>query len=198
MRELGKIDIIGIYTKYFIQMFRYGKNEIYVVTTRFTNATWDINCRWRQSRKKLGCLYTVPRRPPPIIPLDTVMIVIEMNNEGIGQSPNGRVEGLGLCINRPLVSNLVVYGKRQYDRVAYAGRYRVDRNDLDERLLKRLEKLCFNGNCHLKRGSGFTSLPIAWLGKSLAHELRVSFRGAHNRFLEHKSNIMRLETVSRT
>lgn len=179
-------------------MFHYGKNKVYVVTTRFTDKTWATNCRWRKIRGKHGCLYGVPRRPPPGIPLDGVMIIIEMNNDGTGISSNGRVEGIGLCINKPLEANLVVYGQRKFDRIMYAGRYRIDREDLDKKLLATLERLCFDGNCHLKRGSGFTSLPNEWLSKQLALDLRESFRGAHRRFLEHKGGSVGVETISST
>ena len=166
-------------------MFRYGKNEVYVVTTRFTDETWATNRRWREAKSKRGCLYGVPRRSLSSVTLGGVMIVIEMNNEGIGVSPNGRIEGLGLCVNKPLEANLVVYGQRKFDRVMYAGRYRIDREDLDKNLVETLERLCFDGNCHLKRGTGFTSLPKSWLSKNLARRLRESFRGAHRRFLEY-------------
>ena len=176
-------------------MFRYGNNKLHVVTTRFTDETWAANRRWREARGKRGCLYGVPRRPPPSVPLDGVMIVIEMNNEGVGASSNGRIEGLGLCINKPLEAKLVVYGERKFDRVMYAGRYRVDREDIDKNLLETLERLCFDGNCHLKRGSGFTSLPKEWLSKQLARDLRESFRGAHRRFLEHQGGGVGVETI---
>ena len=179
-------------------MFRYGKNEVYVVTTRFTNETWATNCRWRETRGKRGCLYGVPRRPPPSVPQGGVMIVIEMNNEGMGTSPNGRIEGLGLCINKPLEAKLLVYGERKFDRVMYAGRYRIDREDLDKNIVETLERLCFDGNCHLKRGTGFTSLPKAWLGTHLARSLRESFRGTHRRFLEYQNCSIGVETVGGT
>ena len=110
-----------------------------------------------------------------------------MNNDALSEGREGkgrgRIEGIGLCINKPLSARIAVYGQHKYDRVIYAGRYRVDRSQLNHMLCQRLDELCFQGNCHLKRGIGFTSIPNAWLGRDLAVALRGAFRGAHKRFL---------------
>ena len=186
------------------QMFRYGKNEVYVVTTRFSEQTWSLNKGWRERRGKLGCLYGQPRAPSAVVPDNAVMMVIEMNNDALpsdreeGQiAPRGRVEGLGLCINKPLPVKLAVYGQRRYDRIIYAGRYRVDRSQMDSALRQHLDAICFRGNCHMKRGIGFTSLPDGWLGRDLAGALRSAFRGAHKRFLTQQLGSRRVEAVSR-
>ena len=186
-------------------MFRYGKNEVYVMTTRFSGETWSLNKQWRERRGKHGCLYGQPRAPSAEVPENAVMMVIEMNNDALpsgldrgGQTgPRGRVEGIGLCINKPLSARIAVYGQRRYDRVVYAGRYRVDRSQIDVALSQRLDVLCFRGNCHLKRGIGFTSLPEGWLGRDLAVALRGVFRGAHKRFLAQQLGSGQVEAVSR-
>ena len=159
-------------------MFRYAGHEVYVVTTRFSERTWRQNKEWREKRGKLGCLYGQPRTTMSAVPEGAVMIVVEMNND-VGKL--GRVEGLGLCYNRPLDAVLRVYGQRQYDRVVYAGKYRVDRQYLDAQLLDKLEQLCFTGQCHLKRGIGFTSMPSTWISKELATGLRRAFYGCDKR-----------------
>lgn len=158
-------------------MFRYGGHEIHVVTTRFSRETWGQNRTWREAKQKLGCLYGLPRETTASIPKGAVMIVIEMNND------EERIEGIGLCKNEKLSVPLRIYGQRRYDRVAYAGKYRVDRVHLDPGLIRRLEFLCFVGQDHLKRGIGFTYLPQAWLSKELAVKLRAVFRGGKTRYL---------------
>lgn len=168
-------------------MFRYAGHEIYVVTTRFSEATWQQNKSWREKRGKLGCLYGQPRITNTAIPKNALMIVVEMNND------EGRIEGLGLCHNEPLQAVLRVYGQRQYDRVMYAGKYRVDRRDISTQLLEKLEQLCFTGQCHLKRGIGFTSLPSTWLSKDLATALRGAFYGCDNRRARMQRRIVDVE-----
>ena len=175
-------------------MFRYAGHDVYVVTTRFSEKTWHQNKTWRESRGKLGCLYGQPRKTLAAIPDDAVMVVIEMNNDG-GQL--GRVEGLGLCYNRPLDAVLRIYGQRQYDRVVYAGKYRVDRAHLDTQLVEKLEQLCFSGQCHLKRGIGFTSLPASWLSKDLAKSLRGAFYGCGERRARLERCVVKVESPGR-
>lgn len=172
-------------------MFRYGKHEIHVVTTRFSRQTWIQNQDWREKKGKRGCLYGQPRVTTSDIPVGATMIVIEMNNDSC------KVEGLGLCLNKPLDVSLCIYGQRQYDRVAYAGRYRVGREFLDSALCEKLERLCFSGQCHLKRGIGFTSLPKQWLSKGLARSLREAFRGCGKRFAAAKERTIQVEPPGR-
>jgi hypothetical protein len=174
-------------------MFRYGKGEVHVVTTRFSVTTWAQNERWRTRRKKHGCLYGQPRTTGARIPSGTTMIVIEMNNDVRGEKTRGRVEGLGLCVNRPLEAQLVVYGQWQYDRVFYAGSHRLDREELPPKLVQRLEYLCFAGQGHLKRGIGFTSLPQAWISIELARELRRVWRNHSRTLRELKHRVVHVE-----
>ena len=44
----------------------------------------------------------------------------------------------------------------------FVGKHRIDRNDMDEmeeRVMKALDIICFKGNHHMKRGHGLLSFP---------------------------------------
>ena len=55
----------------------------YIVTTRFTNATWEVNQRWKKKHNWKGCIYGVPTLISDYsqIPRGSLVYVIEMNNE---------------------------------------------------------------------------------------------------------------------
>ena len=137
-------------------MFKTPANHpVYVLTTRFNNATFAENAKWRERSEHPGCVYCSPIAMPKAVPPDAIILMIEMNNE-----PN-HITGFGMLINKRKIGNLI-YEDRNYNRYVYKGDIRADREWLlsqNESLIKKLENLIFTGKDHIKRGVGFTSIP---------------------------------------
>ena len=137
-------------------MFKTPANHpVYVLTTRFNNATFAENAKWREKSQHPGCVYCSPIAMPKAVPPEAIILMIEMNNE-----PN-QIAGFGMLINKRKIGNLI-YEDRNYNRYVYKGDIRADREWLltqNATLIKKLETLIFTGKDHIKRGVGFTSIP---------------------------------------
>ena len=138
-----------------------------LVTSRFTNDTLETNRNYKQKKKIAGCIYGSPQEMSPKIMYDSLVFVIEMNND------TDKIEGIGLIRNRPhLDKYYIIYNHCDYNRYVYKSNYRIDRETLWEHnrvLVKVLEYVLFGEKTHLKRGSGFTSVTQKFL-KSKNHE----------------------------
>ena len=66
----------------------------YIATTRFNNATWNENTRWKQTNNWDGCIYNSPTELPINIPYQALVFVLEMNND------TNQIMGVGLIRNR--------------------------------------------------------------------------------------------------
>jgi hypothetical protein len=131
----------------------------FLVTSRFNNSTWEENQRFRDKLKdKIGCIYCSPDRISEQIPLDTIVFVLEMNND------TNQIMGIGMIRNHPKINRYQVYENGNYNRYNYMGKYRVDRAEMvseeEQLLLAVLDTLCFKGNKHMKRGQGLKCFPI--------------------------------------
>ena len=134
-----------------------------LATTRFTNETWSENVRWRSTNTAAKCIYGTPIQMSAKVPLDTNVFVLEMNNE-IDQ-----IMGIGLVKNQSIAGKYIVYSNGNYNRYIYAGKTRIDREEmteLEKPVLQLLEELCFRGINHSKRGQGITAFPIKLQYKS--------------------------------
>ena len=70
--------------------------------------------------------------------------------------------GIGLIRNHPICGKHRIYRNGNYNRYAYIGSKRIDREELDheeEKIIKAFDILCFKGDKHMKRGSGITCFP---------------------------------------
>ena len=139
-----------------------------IMTTRFTEQTWDQHVRWREQHMKKGCIYTSPRMITQRIPYNTTLYVIEMNN-GTNQ-----IMGIGVMTNTHSKPR-TIYSDRNYNRFTYTGPIRLDRSELTQmvyigdyyvKLIKILEAVCFKGYTHSKRSTGITKLPQSVLDNS--------------------------------
>ena len=138
-----------------------------LVTSRFNNDTLETNRNYKQKKNIMGCVYASPQEMSPKIMYDSLVFVIEMNND------TDRIEGIGLIRNRPHLDKYYrIYNHCDYNRYVYKSNYRIDRETLWEHhrvLVKVLEYVLFGEKTHLKRGSGFTSVTQKFL-KSKNHE----------------------------
>ena len=127
-----------------------------IVTTRFTHSTWESNEKYRAKNNITGCIYGSPQEMSPKILNDSIVFVVEMNNN------SNTIEGIGLVRNRAYLDKYYrIYDHVDYNRFVYKSNYRIDRTTLWEHnrvLVKVLEYVLFGEKTHLKRGSGFTTV----------------------------------------
>ena len=176
-KKLKKNTIRNEYNKNNKQMPKiYSEKEMYIkrlneykkelnqflLTTRFNNETWEENNKFRSINKKIGCIYCSPEPIIKNIPIDSVIFILEMNNE------TNKIMGLGMIRNHPYVNKYQVYTNRNYNRYVYIGKNRIDRLEMSEKeeeIMKFFDIICFTGNKHMKRGQGLKSFPIDILYK---------------------------------
>jgi hypothetical protein len=142
-----------------IEDYRSGLNK-FIITSRFTNATWSENESFRTRNKNVGCIYCTPELIASNIPLDTILFVLEMNND------INKVGGIGIVRNRATSGLHHVYADGNYNRYVYAGKMRIQRQDFnehEEKVFKVIDKMLFTGTRHMKRGHGLKAFPIKTL-----------------------------------
>jgi hypothetical protein len=100
----------------------------------------------------------------PKIGNETLVLVVEMNND------KNKIEGVGLIRNSPLLDRYYkTYDYFDYNRYFYKSKYHISREKLLEynpRLVGILDYILFKEKTHMKRGAGFTTIPL----KLLKHE----------------------------
>jgi len=52
-----------------------------LATTRFTNKTWNENKKWREKNNWKGCIYGSPLKIGEKIIEESIVFVLEMNND---------------------------------------------------------------------------------------------------------------------
>ena len=134
--------------------------KTYLVTTRFTNKTFNENQLFLKSdglNTLIKCIY--PCAEPIKSVSSQTMFVLEMNNE------ENRILGIGFINNYPICNKYHVYQdeNEKHNTFAYLGKYRVDRiemNEEEEKIIMILDTFCFKGKRHLKRLLGIKLFPI--------------------------------------
>jgi hypothetical protein len=142
-----------------IQEFK-AHQKIFIMTTRFNTQTRGENYKFRKKGWKNGCVYCCPEEVSQKIPLQSRMIVLEMDND------KNQIYAIGMCSNKPFTNKYSVYQNNNYNRYNYIGKHRIWRNEaspLEEAVLKALDQLCFYGNDHMKRGQGLKAFPVKLL-----------------------------------
>lgn len=156
-----------------------------LVSTRFTNNTWNENVAYREKNWPIGCIYGSPQEMSPKILIDSLVFVVEMNNS------KNLIEGIGIVKNRTHVDKYYkIYSDANYNRFVYKSEYRLDRDFIinnNEKLVKLLDHILFKGYTHLKRGSGFTTISEKLLKQpvcqnfNIKEEIRILFIKHFNR-----------------
>jgi len=121
-----------------------------IATTRFNTNTLAENQVYRESHPKIKCIYPSPELIAPSVPLDSIVFVLEMNNDA------NRIIGIGIIKNR-IQKRHNVYKDHNYNRYVYMGAGRIDRAEMTEyedRIMQVFDILCFKGARHLKRLRG--------------------------------------------
>ena len=126
-----------------------------LASTRFNNSTLEENQKYRIKTNN-ACIYCSPQRMSPKIKLDSLVFIVEMNNE------LNQIEGIGLIKNTvKLDKYFKVYEICNFNRYVFKGKYRISREELiryNSLLVEILDNLLFKGKTHLKRGSGITTI----------------------------------------
>ena len=132
-----------------------------IVTTRFTHTTWESNEKYRAKNNITGCIYGSPQEMSPKILNDSIVFVVEMNND------SNTIEGIGLVRNRAYLDKYYnIYKEGNYNRFVYKSNYRLDRDKLLEYnrvLVEIFDYILFCEKTHLKRGCGFTTITPKFL-----------------------------------
>lgn len=136
------------------------RKKVHIVTTRFTNETWNENRAYCEKYKnQLQCAYGVPLQTNNDLTSDDVLFVLEMNNE------ENKIMGIGMVKNQPLFRSTIykIYSNQDYNRYVYLGKNRIDRSEMneeEENICKVFDILCFTGKRHQKRLSGIKAFPM--------------------------------------
>ena len=129
---------------------------IKIVSTRFTNQTLKENRDYR-TKHNLQCIYGSPQEFSPKIFYESVVFIVEMNNE------TNKIEGIGLIYNHPHIDKYYnIHNDGNYNRYIYKSNYFIDRSIIERynpRLVEVLDYILFKEKTHLKRGTGFTTIP---------------------------------------
>ena len=157
-----------------MNLFEYKENiwkKLPILTTRFNNATWNENQTYMtKMSKKHKMIYSAPIPISAKIIPESFCVVLEMNND------TNEIIGIGLIMNIAYHRKTNVYGDINYNRYSYFTKRRIDRNDFSIQELETiqlLEKLCFKGHGHLKRGQGITILPLPYLYESWLKKIDI-------------------------
>jgi len=132
----------------------------FLLTSRFNNSTWCENELFRKEHPNFNCIYCSPDPVTCSIPIDSVLFVLEMNND------TNKIMGIGMVRNHPILNKFFVYENGNYNRYVYIGKNRISREDMsgeEEQIMQAFDILCFKGNRHMKRGQGLKSFPVDML-----------------------------------
>jgi hypothetical protein len=144
------------------------------VSTRFNNDTFQENVNFRQRYFKeniYSCIYCSPHPMSPKIIPESMVFVIEMNNS------KNEIEGIGLIQNIPLNSILNIYETRNFNRYIYKGNFRVCREELliyNSKIVDILDYILFKEKTHMKRGAGFTTIPLKLWNHSICEGIDIT------------------------
>ena len=155
--------------------------SIWLVSTRFNDETWCENIQYR-NKYNIKCIYGSPLEFTKRICIDANVFVLEMNNS------KNQLEGIGLIKNRPYLEKYYkIYQDGNYNRYIYKSNYHINREQLlklNEDLVRMFDYILFKEKTHLKRGSGFTSIPEKLLNHSICEKIDI-IRTIKNIFIEY-------------
>lgn len=144
----------------------------HICTVRFNDETWNENVEFRKNNPNISCIYSVDSLISSSIELDSILFVLEMNND------MNKIIGIGMVRNKPFFKKHNVYKNEKYNEFSYTGKHRIDRKDMNEEeetILKVFDMWCFTGKDHLKRLKGIKLFPLHKLFECLNVEDFSSF-----------------------
>jgi hypothetical protein len=139
----------------------------HLVTTRFNDQTYMENRKFCKKYNKKS-LYCNPHPLPANVPLGSTVYVIEMNNS------KDKIAGIGKNTLKYNVYN--VYEEEFYNQNHFEGDERIDSDEFlesEKEFITSLEKQCFFGRGHLKRGHRMLSFPQTKIGTCMKNGLDI-------------------------
>ncbi len=136
----------------------------YLMTIRYSNQTFqEMNdyCQQNSSRS-IKCVYGCPKAVSDCVIRDSILMVLEMNND------KNRIEGIGMIrntIQEPMIPRRTfqIHDDGNLNRYVYIGSKRIDRGDMtaeEDAVISAFDIICFKGSNHQKRGQGITIFPL--------------------------------------
>ena len=141
----------------------------YLMTIRYNNDTYremrDFAEVASNAKRGIKCVYGCPKMVSDCVIRDSVLMVLEMNND------ENRIEGIGMVRNTVQEPFMSSAGRRTFqihddgnlNRFVYIGAKRIDRNEMteeEEQVFAAFDIICFKGCNHQKRGHGITMFPL--------------------------------------
>ena len=147
---------------------RMSLHNFVIYTTRFNHETYIEYTKYKENKKFDGSIYNIPvYLRYNKVRVNMPLIVLDMHND------LNKICGIGIVRNQyKYIDTFQIYKDRNYNRYSYISQYYInikgddnyyyyERNiDNFDKTIKLLETICFTGRGHLKRGSGFTKLPL--------------------------------------
>jgi len=133
---------------------------MHILSSRFTNETWEENQSYRMRYPNIQCVYGTPQPITAKIDIHEVVCVVEMNNT------TNKIVGIGMVRNTPYIQRLVIYNTNDFNQYVFVGKYRLERDEVPQDVVNALDYVLFKEKTHMKRGAGVTMIPE----KLLRHE----------------------------
>lgn len=129
---------------------RLSNKRFYIGLARFNDITFSENKRWRENNNWPGCIYTPRKSISEKIPINSLLVVIEMNNQ------KNKIMGFGLIQNyrHPKQRVHMYSGNWKSEGKPYQSNIRVDISQVkeeDKEIVTSIEKRLFYGCNHYKR-----------------------------------------------
>lgn len=122
----------------------------YLACTRFNNATYEDNMRYR-NKHNYPVIYGSALKIRETYPLGAFIFVLEMNNQ------KNLIEGIGLIENKLVCDRShKIYDNSEYNQYIYRGKYWLSRDQLDTEITNIFDNSLFKGKSHLKCRIGIT------------------------------------------
>ena len=146
-----------------------------IATTRFTNKTYKEKEDWCSKYLWKGAIYGSPLKITESIPYESLVFVLEMNND------KNKIEGIGLIKNKLVMDKYYkIYSNGNFNRYIYKSMYRID---LTNNILTEYEKkvidifniVLFKTKRNVKRYQGITALP-KWIANSKHMDFVLFFK----------------------
>ncbi len=141
-----------------------------LVSTRFNNNTWRENGEYRL-KHDYKCIYSDQQKMSPKILEDSLVFVIEMNND------KNQIEGIGLIKNKPIFDRYYkIYDIGNLNRYTFKSNYYLSREELlqyNQILVQMFDYILFKEKTHMKRGAGYTTIPEKLLNHQKCEKINL-------------------------
>jgi hypothetical protein len=140
-----------------------------LASTRFNHKTLAERNAYMLT-KNILC-YGTQNKVKSSVPLNTLLFVVEMNNE------ENQIVGIGLVRNMISPDSHIIYTDSNYHRYTYTGKYRITREQMEEfdkEMVDIFDLILFKGYTHIKRHSGITIIPPKLLNDDRARGMDLT------------------------